>query len=78
MNRRIAFRHRPFFEIKSDIPPLYNQDDFDRLMSDVIAGQMGKATLFGPSHTLSVHFLRRFLFSSLFQSESVWQYSECT
>ena len=34
-------RHRPFFDIKSDIPPMYNQDEFDRLMSDMIAGQMG-------------------------------------
>ena len=75
-NRRIAFRHRPFFEIKSDIPPMYNQDDFDRLMSDIIAGQMGKTIVFGLS--LSRHFVRRFLFSSLFQSESLWQHSECT
>ena len=36
-------RHRPFFDIKSDIPPMYNQEEFDRLMSDMIAGQMGES-----------------------------------
>lgn len=39
---RFSFRHRPLFEVKSDIPGMCNQDDFDRLMTNFITGQMGQ------------------------------------
>ncbi len=37
-----SFRHRPFFDIKSDIPPMYGQEEFDRFMSDMITSQLGR------------------------------------
>jgi hypothetical protein len=39
---RFIFRPQPFFDIKSDIPPMYGQQEFDRFMSDMIASQLGK------------------------------------
>jgi len=39
-NNRANVKHRPFFDIKSDIPPMYGQEEFDRFMSDMIASQL--------------------------------------
>jgi hypothetical protein len=36
------FRPRPFFDIKSDVPPMYGQEEFDRFMSEMIASQLGR------------------------------------
>ncbi|CAF1554813.1 unnamed protein product, partial [Adineta steineri] len=43
-NNRTNVKHRPLFDIKSDIPPMYGQEEFDRFMSDMIASQLGKKT----------------------------------
>lgn len=37
------FRHRPLFDMKSDIPTMYGQEEFDRFMSEMIASQLGKS-----------------------------------
>jgi hypothetical protein len=41
-NNRANIKHRPFYDIKSDISPIYGQEEFDRFMSEMIASQLGR------------------------------------
>ena len=41
----IGFRHRPLFDMKSDISTVYGQEDFDHFISDMITSQFGKIEL---------------------------------
>ncbi|UJR22348.1 hypothetical protein I4U23_025410 [Adineta vaga] len=39
-NHRANIKHRPLFDVKSDIPPMYGQEEFDRFMSEMITSQL--------------------------------------
>ncbi|CAF0769007.1 unnamed protein product [Adineta ricciae] len=39
-NHRTNVKHRPMFDIKSDMPSIYGQEEFDRFMSEMITSQL--------------------------------------
>ncbi|CAM4919173.1 unnamed protein product [Rotaria socialis] len=62
-NTRTNVKHRPLFDIKSDIPTIYGQEEFDRFMSDMIASQLDFSSqpylnmnLFPTSPTTPMHY----------------------
>ncbi|CAF3664455.1 unnamed protein product [Rotaria sp. Silwood1] len=62
-NSRTNIKHRPLFDIKSDIPAMYGQEEFDRFMSDMITSQLDFSSqsflnmnLFPTSSTIPIHY----------------------
>ncbi|CAF0893609.1 unnamed protein product [Rotaria sordida] len=62
-NSRTNIKHRPLFDMKSDIPTMYGQEELDRFMSDMIASQLDFSSqsflnmnLFPTSPTIPLHY----------------------